>query len=48
MCNKVKSEQYFAVTSPIWVAVFQTSLRLVREGQINSQTEIINTQHPKD
>ena len=47
--NKVKSEQCFAVTSAIRVAVFQASLEVVREeAGANLPKEITNAQHPKD
>ena len=49
MHNKVKSEQCFAVTSAKSVAVFQASLKVVREDAgANSLTTITNIQHPKD
>ena len=47
--NKNKSEQHFAVTSAKRVAVFQASLKVVREEAVpNFQKQITKTQHPKD
>ena len=47
--NKVKSEQHFTGTSAKRVAVFQASLKVVREeAGANSPTKITKIQHPKD
>ena len=47
--NKVKTEQSFTVRSANRIAVFQASLKVVREeADPNSPTKITNGQHPRD
>ena len=47
--HKVKSEQCFAVTSAKRVAVFQASLKVVREDTgAQLSKEITSAPHPKD
>ena len=48
MHNKVKSEQCFAVLSAQRVAVFQASLKLVREEAGAQLSDNDTTQHPYD